>query len=215
MKFTLLSQELELISLNAEKPAQPKSDGALSIEQIRLASSAIDTIDEQEFSAYLFQTGTFWEQSRFENSLNENSSPYFYLLDHLMKARKKFLSSPDLKLLPETIDKLFVTSILIKFFGRKKGMIMVKVLLITYIRSIKFKNFTEAVRAGYCIDIFNELANEFNGRIFDKFSVDEKKLISKSDLTSLGNFLEFADVDIDTFRVFYGNNIALSIYQLR
>jgi type I restriction-modification system DNA methylase subunit len=65
----------------------------------------------------------------------------------------------------------------------------------------KVETFAEAVENGLCIDILKDLANEFNGKIFDKFSSDEKEAIKKSPLTLLSEFLN-AKMDIETGQLF-------------
>ncbi len=189
--------------INARKPAQPDHNGVLSIdvENILLASSeALNGINEQQFSAYLFCNGTFWEQTEFEQSLDENNSPYVFLLDYLMTVRKKFLSSNALQLRPETIDKLLVTSILIKFLEEitdDKG----KHTLRSIYKKNRINSFSEAVEQGHCVTILNELANEFNGKIFDKFTHEEKENINSADLAILANLLR-ANINVHTNQMF-------------
>ncbi|MBN8876774.1 MAG: N-6 DNA methylase [Sphingobacteriales bacterium] len=187
--------------VNARKPAELKNDGNLSVENLLLASSiAIQGINKEKFSAYLFGSGTFWEQPEFERKLDEKNSPYIFLLDYLMTVRKTFLGSHSLKLKPETIDKLLVTSILIKFLEEitdDKG----KHTLRSLYKKYKISTFAEAVEQGYCVTILKELANEFNGKIFDNFSEDEKIKINKANLTILGNFLR-ANIDVRTNQMF-------------
>lgn len=187
--------------INARKPAELKNDGKLSVENLLLASStAVEGINKQKFSAYLFGSGTFWEQPEFEKNLDEKNTPYIFLLDYLMQVRKAFLGTPALKLKPETIDKLLVTSILIKFLEEitdDKG----KHTLRSIYKKYKISTFADAVEQGYCVTILNELANEFNGKIFDNFSEEEKTKISKASLGILGNFLR-ANIEITTNQIF-------------
>jgi len=187
--------------INARKPTEPDQNGTLTVENTILASSiAVKGINEKLFSAYLFSNGTFWEQKEFEKSLDEKYSPYVYLLDYLMTVRKAFLSSNTLQLLPDTIDKLLVTSILIKFLEETtddKG----KHTLRTIYKKYKINSFAEAVEIGYCVDILNELANEFNGKIFDNVSQSEKDKINAGSLSILSNFLR-ANIDLKTNQLF-------------
>lgn len=187
--------------INARKPANVEENGSLSIQNLILASSAaVNGINEQQFSAYLFCNGTFWEQPEFEKDLDEKSSPYIFLLDYLMTVRKKFLETPALVLLPETIDKLLVTSILIKFLEEitdDEG----KHTLRNLYKKHKIQSFAEAVEQGFCVAILNDLANEFNGKIFDKFSDSEKAQISESDLSLIAKFLR-ANIDLNTQQLF-------------
>ena len=188
--------------INARKPAEIDSQKELSIANLILASStAIGGINEQRFSAYLFCNGTFWEQPEFEKSIEEKNSPYIYLLEYLLTVRKEFFKSQQLTLSPETTDKLLVTCILIKFLEEikdDKG----KHTLRNIYKKYRIQNFAEAVENGNCISILNELATEFNGKIFDNFSDIEKDKIAKSHLTLLANFLK-ANIDLKTNQLFF------------
>ena len=187
--------------INARKPATIGTNGILTIENLILASStAINGINEQQFSAYLFCNGTFWDQPEFEKKIDEKSSPYIFLLDYLMTVRKKIFDTAELVLLPETIDKLLVTSILIKFLEEitdDKG----KHTLRSLYKKHKIQSFAEAVEEGYCVPVLNDLANEFNGKIFDKFSDEEKDQINLSDLKLIAKFLR-ANIDLNTQQLF-------------
>ena len=65
----------------------------------------------------------------------------------------------------------------------------------------KIQSFAEAVEEGYCVPVLNDLANEFNGKIFDKFSDEEKDQINLSDLKLIAKFLR-ANIDLNTQQLF-------------
>ena len=58
------------------------------------------------------------------------------------------------------------------------------------------QDFAEAVEKGYCLDIFEELGKELNGKVFDQFSEKEKKQIRNTNLYLLAQFLR-ADINLD------------------
>lgn len=174
--------------INARKPAERLRDHELSIENICLASGAINEFDFKRFSAHLFTTGTFWEQKELENQLDERFSPYIYLLDYLMTTRNLLLADTGFDLEPETIDKLLVTSILIKFLEEREDDHGKHTLRNIY-EKYEVENFSEAIEKSLCLTIFNELAKEFNGKIFDKFIESEKEAINKTNLSLLASFL--------------------------
>lgn len=186
--------------INARKPAKI-NDNQLSLKSLRLTyGPATTTYKDYRFSAYLFGSGTFWEQSDFRGQLDEKSSPYIFLLEHLMATRKKSLNTANLALKATTIDKLLVVSILIKFLEEIKddnG----KHTLKTIYKKYAVENFSDALIKKLCVSILNELANEFNGRIFDKFTESEKNKIEKADLSLLADFLR-ADIDINSRQLF-------------
>lgn len=188
--------------INARKPAKADVNNVLNIDSLILASSnAVKEFSDMRFSAHLFASGTFWEQKEFENELEERNSPYIYLLDYLMTVRKDFLNKDRLSLNASTTDKLLVICILIKFLEEikdDKG----KHTLRSIYKKNKIDNFSEAIDKKLTLIILNELANEFNGQIFDNFSDLEKEDISKSDLTLLSQFLK-ANINIKTKQLFF------------
>jgi len=187
--------------INSRRPAELINTGELSIVNLILASSsAVEEINANLFSASVFGNGAFWEQPEFESKLDEKNSPYIFLLDYLMTVRKVFLTDNSIPLEPETIDKLLVTCILIKFLEEikdDKGKHTLRSLYNKY----SVENFAEVIEKGFVITILNDLANEFNGKIFDKFSELEKTTIGQTDLGLLANFLR-ANIDIKSGQLF-------------
>lgn len=186
--------------INSRRPAVVDENKELNMEDLRLASSAIDAFNDLRFSAYLFESGTFWEQPDFEDKLDENSSPYIFLLDYLLAVRQMFLKTTTIKLSPGTIDKLLVTCILIKFLEDIKDDKGKHTLRIIY-KQNKINSFAEALDKGLCLNILNELAGEFNGKIFDRFTLEEKQTIEKTNLGLLASFLR-ADINLRTNQLF-------------
>lgn len=186
--------------INARKPAEVVDDKKLSVKNLALVSTALESFNSQKFSAYLFGSGTFWEQAEFENKLDEKNSPYIHLLDYLMTVRKDFLDSNKIKLAPETTDKLLVVCILIKFLEEIKDDRGKHTLKIIY-KIHKIESFAEALEKGLWLSILNDLAIEFNGEIFNRFSETEKESIQKTDLKMLSAFLR-ANVELETGQYF-------------
>jgi len=185
--------------INARKPAEANINKELTIDNLLLASSdALRIYNDKRFSAHLFESGTFWEQSDFENKLQDDSSPYIYLLRYLMNVRRSLQKNEQVELLPATIDKLLVVCILIKFLEEIRDDHGKHTLKDIYIK-LNTKDLAEAIAKGKLITLLSELTNEFNGKIFDKFSESEKISIESSDLSIISNFLH--------------GNIELQIYQ--
>ena len=185
--------------INARKPAE-SANKKLSINNLKLGE-VLKGVNDERFSAYLFGSGTFWERSEFSGKLDEKNSPYIYLLNYLLAVRKSFLDSrTGLNLPPATVDKLLVVSILVKFLEEIKdddG----KHTLDSIYKKYKVKNFSEAVMADFTLEIFNDLATEFNGKIFDKFTDVEKRKIKSTDPTLLSQFLS-ANINLATQQYF-------------
>ena len=186
--------------INARKPAEAKGK-ELSLENLRLVTSAIKGFNDQRFSAYLFGSGTFVEQTEFEDQINEKNSPYIYLLEYLMTVRKEFLSQKiKLSIDTQTIDKLLIICILVKFLEEIKDDNGKHTLRDIY-KKHKVNNFAEVIENNHTIAVLNELAAEFNGQIFNGFSDAEKDKISNANLNLLAQFLR-ADIDLKTKQYF-------------
>ncbi len=111
---------------NARKPAQIKESQKLNLENLHLVSEALTKFNDQRFSAIIFGKGVFWEQEDFdnkgqffENRLREENTPFHQMLEYLMDVRK-YLHNNQQELLPETVDKLLIVSILVKFLEEIK-----------------------------------------------------------------------------------------------
>lgn len=185
--------------INARKPAK-EENGKLTLAELKLGE-VLNGYSDERFSAYLFGSGTFWEQTEFQDKLDEASGPYIHLLTYLLAVRKKFLiNRTEIDLLPETVDKLLIVSILVKFLEEIRDDDGKHTLKSIY-RKLKVASFAEAVEKGLTLDVFNKLASEFNGKIFDNFTDTEKKKIKNTDLSLLANFLT-AKIDLRTNQIF-------------
>ena len=189
--------------MNARKPAKRSGeDVTLDHKDLALvAQKAIQDFEDSRFSAHLFGSGTFWEQSDFQDKIDGNSNPYSFLLDYLMDVRKQLLkddSIMDIKAV--TIDKLLITSILIKFLEEIKNDDGKHTLKDIY-KEHKLLTFEEGLKNGKCLNILSDLSREFNGKIFDTFTEEEKTKIANANLTSIAKFLS-AEIDVKTNQIF-------------
>ncbi|SDA96170.1 N-6 DNA Methylase [Algoriphagus alkaliphilus] len=185
---------------NVRKPAKKVGKKELSVEELKFTSKVVEALDNENSAAHLFGTGTFWEQKEYQNQINIDRSPYKHLIDYLMKVRKDFNERIE-QLEPETIDKILVLSILVKFLEEKKDSDTDRSTLDEIFFNYKVDSFVEAVEKGKFLAVLDSLSTEFNGRIFDQFTHSEKEQIEKTDLTLLAQFLR-ADNDIDTKQLF-------------
>jgi len=196
--------ETRIDIFNARKPAEVKETQELDLENLCLVSEALEKFNDQRFSAMVFGKGVFWEQEDFfddkkkdffRNQLREENTPFHRLSQHLMAVRRYLHDKQkELSIEKETIDKLLIICILVKFLEEIKDDKGKHTLRKIY-KKHKMNNFAEALEKGKCISVLDELAGEFNGSIFDNFEDGEKTKIKQADLKSVADFLE-ARLDI-------------------
>ncbi|MGB4959465.1 MAG: N-6 DNA methylase, partial [Saprospiraceae bacterium] len=200
----ILLGETRIDIVNARKPAKRiDKEVTLDNDLLRLASSTIESFEAAKFSAHLFGSGSFWEQKDFQNKIDSNSNPYNFLLDYLMVTRQQLQNNKNIQLGPVTIDKLLITSILIKFLEDIKdenGKHTLKAIYKKY--NLGTETFEEGLRHGKCLAILEDLSQIFNGKIFDTLSIDEKNQIEKTNLNPIADFLS-ANIDINTKQGFF------------
>ena len=182
---------------NARKPAEKLANGDVTLdsEALKLADSAFLKLNKERFSARLFGTGTFWEQTENKKNINVDNSPYKHLMDYLMNVRSVFNKQNEQQLEPKTIDKLLVLSILVKFLEEKKDAETERSTLDEIYSKHQVKNLEETVNKSKFLDVLNDLSNEFNGKVFDQFNNIEKGKIRNANLGLLSEFLS-AEIDI-------------------
>lgn len=195
---------------NARKPAQRVEDeDDLNLDDLLLVSSALKEFNDQRFLAIIFGKGIFWEQDDFlssggddkfsRNQLSEENLPFHQLLTHLLDARQH-LHQHEKELSNETIDKLLIICILVKFLEEirdENGKYTVEKIY----KFRRVKNFADALEKGVCIGILEDLAKQFNGKIFDQFNEEEKKKIEQTSLQAIADFLN-GNLDIPTKQLF-------------
>ncbi|WP_192347809.1 N-6 DNA methylase [Algoriphagus sp. Y33] len=199
----IITGKTRLDIYNVRKPAEKVGDNELSVEKLKFPLEAVQVLDKERNAAHLFGTGTFWEQDRNQNQINIDKSPYKHLIDYLMKVRRDFNERGG-QLESETIDKILVLSILVKFLEEKKDSGTDRSTLDEIFFKYQIHSFVEAVEKGKFLTVLDELSTEFNGRIFDQFWPQEREKIENTDLSLLAQFLR-ADNDIDTKQLFLWN----------
>ena len=196
---------------NARRPAEVQEKGPqkLNLKNLCLVSETLKQFNDKRFSAMVFGKGIFWEQEDFfndnidkrffRNRLKEENTPFHQLLEYLMAVRE-YLQANSTGLLPETIDKLLIVCMLVKFLEEIKdddG----RHTLRTVFKKYGIRNFAESLEKQKCLSVLKELACEFNGNIFDNFSNKEKQQIEHSKLKLVADFLR-AKLDIPTRQYF-------------
>lgn len=197
---------------NSRKPAKVNNN-ELSLNELKLVGDAIDHFNDQRFSAHIFTKGLFWEQGDFydktkgqvfyQNKLEEENLPYHQLLTFLKQTRKH-LKTSYAELTTESLDKLLIVCILIKFLEEIKNEDGSHSLSQIY-EKLGVQTFAEALSIkGKSIDILEELGKKLNGKVFDYFidkeenelnevfqqrNTEIKSRLRQTDLSAIANFL--------------------------
>lgn len=187
----------------ARKPAKAK-DGdpnQLTVAHLQLSEQVEKELQEEISVARLFGTGTFWEKQWADKEITnvENTGPYQHLLDYLLKARKLLLPKFDDNYF--TVDKLLITSVLIKFLEEKKDPETNRHTLTGIYKKLETENLVSVINEGKLLNLLDLLGTEFNGAIFSQFNETERNFIETKSLKHLVDFLE-AKIEVGTGQMF-------------
>lgn len=182
----IIVEKTKVLIFDSRKPVDTSFFGEISadpIETINISSLAI-----KEYSAKLFDNGSFWEENRNSNNFLESTSAYVDLIDGLKKIRKSFLEKSEL---PErTAHKLLVLSILVKYL-EERGDDGETLFAKTFFRKFGADNFCGVLRKkGEVVNLFLKLGEHFNGKIFSWDNEEEVVLLKNCDLSLLANYLD-------------------------
>jgi type I restriction-modification system DNA methylase subunit len=200
--YIIIRSNTRLDIYNVRQPAVvKKGENELSVDSLKFAAEAIEELEKKQSAAHLFGTGTFWEETEKQKSISVERSPYQHLIDYLMKVREDFYDNSKNQLQLDTIDKILVLSILVKFLEEKKDSGTDRSTLDDIYAKLQVENLVDAVEKGRFLAVLSALSTEFNGKVFDQFSQDQEKQVQETDLTLLAQFLR-ADIDIATKQLF-------------
>ncbi|MEQ9049461.1 MAG: N-6 DNA methylase, partial [Marinoscillum sp.] len=200
--YIIIHSNTRLDIYNVRQPAAvKKGENGLSVDSLKFTSQALEELEKKQSAAHLFGTGTFWEETEKLNSINIDRSPYQHLIDYLMEVRVGFYENSKNQLQLDTIDKMLVLSILVKFLEEKKDSGTDRSTLDDIYVKLQVENLIDAVEKGRFLAVLSALSTEFNGKVFDQFSPEEEKQVQETDLTLLAQFLR-ADIDIATKQLF-------------
>ena len=178
----------QLKIFNCLTPPQLKANQPVitPLEMIGLATKSQKILDQ--FSAKLFDNGSFWETSQYKNSFKRNETAYETLLANLKKIRRQFIQE---KILPKEIaHKLLVLSILVKYLEEREDTQGQRVFPDTFFEKYGgAKDFVSVLRKkGNCCQLFQALKEQFRGNIFD-WTDEETAILADTELSRLADFL--------------------------
>jgi hypothetical protein len=182
----IIVEKTKVLIFDSRKPVDTTFFNQITadpIETLEISSKAL-----KEYSAKLFDNGTFWELDKASSSFLESTSAYSDLIDGLKKIRRTFLNKSTL---PErTAQKLLVLSILVKYL-EERGDDGETLFAKNFFKLFGANDFCGVLRQkGKIISLFDKLAEHFNGKIFSWEDPEEIELLKKCDLSILANFLD-------------------------
>ncbi|MCB0737535.1 MAG: N-6 DNA methylase [Bacteroidetes bacterium] len=187
----------------ARKPAKKDKENPqkLTVAHLKLSDEVERQLQEEISVARLFGTGTFWEKQWDDKEITnvEKSGPYQHLLEYIIKARTLLL--PKFGNAFFTVDKLLITSVLVKFLEEKKDHQTDRHTLTSIYQKLQTENLVSAIKEGKLLKLIDLLSTEFNGGIFNQFNTSEKEFINATSLNVLVDFLE-AKIEIGTGQTF-------------
>ncbi|MBD3274347.1 MAG: N-6 DNA methylase, partial [Candidatus Marinimicrobia bacterium] len=179
---------------NSAKPVDLKgADISTSpLEIIDIASKA-----DNHFSAKLFDNGTFWEESSYRDKFSLNSTVQEKLIYQLKNVRNEYLKKSGLP--PKVSKRLIVLGILVKYLEERRDYKTGQpVFPNDYFKKFNdADSFADVLREGLAVELFDELSDQFNGKIFKWSIKSERKLIRNTDLNLLADFLD-ANLELET-----------------
>lgn len=179
----------------------------MPIKTFSLVGEVQKELEREKFSVRLFENGTFWEEH--PDILNIAESPYQKLLNGLLAA-KKHLENHSRALSQQTIDKLLVLGILVKYIEEKEDGHGTKLLEIGRDFYEKFpgsNQFTDILRQkGQIIPFLKELDIRFNGRVF-ALRPEEEQELAATDLTYVAHIF---DADVEGYQFVLWKNYAFN-----
>ncbi len=179
----------EVRIFNCRKPLirKGKTLCAEPLDTLQLVSEVhIKYKKHSEYSAKLFDNGSFWESQKNKEHFKADSSSYNKLISELQRIRKAFIKNQN----EEICNKLLVLSILVKYLEERKDSKGKYVLPAEYFNKYDSATcFCDILRKKMCIRFFEGLGSAINGKIF-KLTPQEKEEIEKINQARLAEFLD-------------------------
>jgi methylase of polypeptide subunit release factors len=173
-----------------EKAAEDKENDAF--ETIKMTGAAI-----KYFSAASFDDGLFWEENNNKDRFQFEKSAYRDLISGLKRVYGSFQKNSGLD--NHIALKLLVQCLLIKYLEERDEESKSGYFANTYFqKNFSCANFCEVIRAGKLLDLLDQLAGDFNGKIFEWSNEREAKTrdqIKRSKLSLLADYLDGYNTD--------------------
>ena len=178
--YTVTDSQIKIFSCTKKADVKNNELKISPLETFLLINEAQEAYNYQKYSARLFDNGTFWENDKNKALLDFKNSPYQILLEGLLRAKKQLIAQiNEVNLSENTISKLLIMGLLVKYLEEKQDESGVKLLDIArdfYHKFSNAKQFTDILRNGQCVEFFDELSLKFNGKIFLLSDTEKEEL---------------------------------------
>lgn len=204
MFFVFTKTEVKIFNCLKSPELDPDTEKVKSspMETINLAADIDDLLEKRklkEFSARKLDNGSFWDTSKYRSQFQLKESSYETLLKHLKEVRNniyktlvKNLDSKEKMPAKSIVDKLLVMSILLKYLEERVDQDGNKVFPDGFFSRFAdgAKCFTDVLKKGACLELFDYLSGHFNGEIFKWEDKKEREFLLQIDLGQLALFSE-------------------------
>ena len=170
--------------------SRKKPDDKKEIYAKEIITFAGETI--KAFNAKSFDDGLFWDEQNEKNDFKFEQSATRDLIRGLKEVFKSFQEKSGLN--RHVALKLLVQSLLIKYLEERDEKSTSGYFAGTYFKKkFKCENFCETIRKGKLLDLLDQLAKDFNGKIFEWHKEGEKEeraAIQKAEIIQLADYLD-------------------------
>lgn len=146
----------------------------------------------KDFNAKDFDSGIFWDEQNEKKDFRFEQSATRDLIRGLKEVFRSFLEESGLN--RHVALKLLVQSLLIKYLEERDVKSASGYFAVTYFeKNFQCSDFCETIRKGKLLNLLDQLAKDFNGKIFEwdnEEEVEEREAIQKSEVQNLANYLD-------------------------
>lgn len=146
----------------------------------------------KSFNAKEFDNGIFWDDQNKKKDFRFEQSATRDLIRGLKEIFRSFIEESNLD--RHVALKLLIQSLLIKYLEERDEKSVSGYFAGTYFKKhFQCSDFCETIRSGKLLDLLDQLANDFNGKIFEwdkNNEIDARKAIKRSEVQNLANYLD-------------------------
>ncbi|MEX0721242.1 MAG: N-6 DNA methylase [Balneolaceae bacterium] len=183
--YIIIEQSSVSIFDSRKRPKEDKNNYAKEI--LTRTGEAI-----KGFNAKDFNNGIFWDEQNEKKDFRFEQSATRDLIRGLKEIFRSFLEESQLN--RHVALKLLVQSLLIKYLEERDAKSASGYFAGTYFnRNFQCSDFCETIRNGKLLSLLDQLAKDFNGKIFEwdkELEIEERKAIQQAEVQKLADYLD-------------------------